>query len=160
MRQTSCSLRKVLLKEQKSINDQVSAASQREIDISSLESQKSVAVKALRAASSKKVDLEQRVSLLSCQVEDLSLQLQTMAPLAESSSTKLEAVEIHKQQMAEARANIEKMERQEKNLQSKIDLLHDHEYDPDCEYCRNNEFVKQAEDAKEKIFKLSEGQRK
>ena len=146
----------VLLKEQKSINDQVSAASQREIDISSLESQKSVAVKALRAASSKKVDLEQRVSLLSCQVEDLSLQLQTMAPLAESSSTKLEAVEIHKQQMAEARANIEKMERQEKNLQSKIDLLHDHEYDPDCEYCRNNEFVKQAEDAKEKIFKLSE----
>jgi len=146
----------VLLKEQKSINDQVSAASQREIDISSLESQKSVAVKALRTASSKKVDLEQRVSLLSSQVEDLSLQLQTMAPLAESSSTKLEAVEIHKQQMAEARANIEKMERQEKNLQSKIDLLHDHEYDPDCEYCRNNEFVKQAEDAKEKIFKLSE----
>ena len=145
----------VLLKEQKSINDQVIAASQREIDISSLESQKSVAMKALRTGSSKKVDLEQRVSLLTSQVEDLSLQLQTMAPLADSSSTKLEAVEIHKRQMGEARTLIDKMARQEKNLESKIALLHDHEYDPNCEFCCNNEFVKEAEDAKIKIIKLS-----
>ena len=34
------------------------------------------------------------------------------------------------------------------NYQSKIDLLHDHEYDPDCEYCSNNQFVKEAEEAK------------
>jgi len=145
----------VLLKEQKSINDQVIAASQREIDISSLESQKSVAMKALRTGSSKKVDLEQRVSLLTSQVEDLSLQLQTMAPLADSSSTKLEAVEIHKRQMGELRTLIDKMARQEKNLESKIALLHDHEYDPNCEFCCNNEFVKEAEDAKIKIIKLS-----
>ena len=31
------------------------------------------------------------------------------------------------------------------NLQSKIDMLHDHEYDPDCKFCCNNEFVKAAE---------------
>jgi len=48
------------------------------------------------------------------------------------------------------------MARQEKNLESKIALLHDHEYDPNCEFCRNNEFVKEAEDAKIKIIKLSE----
>ena len=34
------------------------------------------------------------------------------------------------------------------NYQNKIDLLHDHEYDPDCEYCSNNQFVKEAEEAK------------
>ena len=41
-----------------------------------------------------------------------------------------------------------KIEREEISLQSKIDMVHDHEYDPDCEFCCNNEFVKQAEDAK------------
>ena len=34
------------------------------------------------------------------------------------------------------------------NYQNKIDLLHDHEYDPDCVYCSNNQFVKEAEEAK------------
>ena len=34
------------------------------------------------------------------------------------------------------------------NYQNKIDLLHDHEYDPDCQYCSNNQFVKEAEEAK------------
>ena len=38
--------------------------------------------------------------------------------------------------------------RKQKSLQSKIDLLHDHEYDPDCEFCCNNKFVQQAEQAK------------
>ena len=33
-------------------------------------------------------------------------------------------------------------------MQSKIDLLYDHEYDPDCEFCCNNKFVQQAEQAK------------
>jgi DNA repair exonuclease SbcCD ATPase subunit/DNA repair exonuclease SbcCD nuclease subunit len=146
----------VLLKEQKSINDQVIAASQREIDILSLESQKSASTKALVSASNKKVDLEQRVTLLCSQIEDLNLQLQTIAPMAKSAEVKLEAVEIHKRQMDETRKTIEKLVRLENNLESKIDLLHDHEYDPDCEFCSNNEFVKQAEDAKVKIFKVSE----
>ena len=39
------------------------------------------------------------------------------------------------------------------NYQNKIDLLHDHEYDPDCEYCSNNQFVKEAEEAKTLIEK-------
>jgi len=34
------------------------------------------------------------------------------------------------------------------NYQNKIDLLHDHEYDPECQYCSNNQFVKEAEEAK------------
>jgi DNA repair exonuclease SbcCD ATPase subunit/DNA repair exonuclease SbcCD nuclease subunit len=39
------------------------------------------------------------------------------------------------------------------NYQNKIDLLHDHEYDPECEYCSNNQFVKEAEEAKTLIEK-------
>ena len=34
------------------------------------------------------------------------------------------------------------------NYQDKIDLLHDHKYDPNCEYCCDNQFVKEAEEAK------------
>ena len=39
------------------------------------------------------------------------------------------------------------------NYQSKIDLLHDHEYDPDCQYCSDNQFVKEAQKAKKQIVK-------
>jgi DNA repair exonuclease SbcCD ATPase subunit/predicted phosphodiesterase len=39
------------------------------------------------------------------------------------------------------------------NYQNKIDLLHDHEYDPDCKYCCDNQFVKEAEEAKTLIVK-------
>ncbi len=42
------------------------------------------------------------------------------------------------------------------NYQNKIDLLHDHEYDPDCEYCSNNQFVKEAEEAKTLIEQSKE----
>ena len=34
------------------------------------------------------------------------------------------------------------------NYQNKIDLLHDHEYDPNCKFCCDNQFVKEAEEAK------------
>ena len=36
-------------------------------------------------------------------------------------------------------------------LDNKIELLKTHEYDPDCRYCSDNEFVKQANAAKEKM---------
>jgi len=42
------------------------------------------------------------------------------------------------------------------NYQNKIDLLHDHEYDPDCVYCCDNQFVKEAEEAKILIEKVRE----
>ena len=39
-------------------------------------------------------------------------------------------------------------------LENKIDMLKSHEYDPDCTYCSNNEFVKQANLAKETVPNL------
>jgi DNA repair exonuclease SbcCD ATPase subunit len=38
-----------------------------------------------------------------------------------------------------------------KNLDKTASLLHDHEYDPNCSFCCDNEFVKQAEKAKEEL---------
>jgi exonuclease SbcC len=38
-----------------------------------------------------------------------------------------------------------------KNLDKTAALLHDHEYDPNCNFCCDNEFVKQAEKAKEDL---------
>ena len=146
----------ILSKEQDLINSQVSAASQREIDIESLKSKKLKTEKALSKASSKKLDLEQRVVAMSVQIADLALEIQSMALNAESAATKLEAVEMHKKDIALQKKKIEKMNRKKKSLNSKIDLLHDHEYDPNCEYCSNNEFVKQAEQAKIDVLPLAE----
>jgi len=42
------------------------------------------------------------------------------------------------------------------NYQAKIDLLHDHEYDPNCEFCCDNQFVKEAHKAKKEIIKSQE----
>jgi DNA repair exonuclease SbcCD ATPase subunit/DNA repair exonuclease SbcCD nuclease subunit len=146
----------ILIKEQDMINNQVSAASQREIDIESLKSQKSKTEKALSRASSKKLDLEQRVEVMSAQIEDMAFELTSMALNADSAAIKLEAVEMHKKDIGIQKKKVEKTDRQSKALQSKIDLLHDHEYDPDCEYCSNNEFVKQAEQAKIDIVSLAQ----
>ncbi len=50
--------------------------------------------------------------------------------------------------------NIELMKVKVKNKLETVNRLHDHEYDPDCEYCRNNTFVKNAESAKQELPKL------
>jgi len=138
----------ILTKEQGIIDNQVRAASKREIDIESLKSEKSKTEKALSRASNKKLDLEQRVDTMSTQIADLAFQLETTSLNAKSAMIKLEAVEMHKKDIEIQRKKIDKMSRQRKNLDAKIELLHDHEYDPNCNFCRDNEFVKQAEQAK------------
>ena len=50
--------------------------------------------------------------------------------------------------------NIELMKVKVKNKLETVNRLHDHEYDPDCEYCKNNTFVKNAESAKQELPKL------
>jgi prefoldin subunit 5 len=40
---------------------------------------------------------------------------------------------------------------QEKRERKKIKMLDDHEYDPDCKYCSDNKFVKDAHKAKESL---------
>jgi len=49
---------------------------------------------------------------------------------------------------------IEMMKVKVKNKLDTVNQLHSHEYDPDCEYCSNNSFVKTAESAKQDLPKL------
>ncbi len=49
------------------------------------------------------------------------------------------------------RQSLHAKEKEYNNYASKVELLHDHEYDPDCKYCSENKFVKDAELAKTKI---------
>ena len=48
-------------------------------------------------------------------------------------------------------AELDTKQKEYKSYASKVTLLHDHEYDPDCQYCAENKFVKDAEAAKKKI---------
>ena len=70
--------------------------------------------------------------------------------LEESTRAKqeLQSLEILKEQISKTHKAVEKSKRERSRLQSKIDMLHDHEYDPDCSFCSNNEFVKKAEEAR------------
>ncbi len=43
-----------------------------------------------------------------------------------------------------------------KNLQKRVKLLENHEYDPDCQYCTNNQFVQEAHKAQEELPKALE----
>ena len=51
---------------------------------------------------------------------------------------------------------LRELKRKEKQTTKKISMLHDHEYDPDCEYCSNNKFVKDATKAKDYLPTLEE----
>ena len=46
---------------------------------------------------------------------------------------------------------IKLLDREQVNNQKKMKMLKDHEYDPDCQYCSENKFVKDAHTAKERF---------
>ena len=53
--------------------------------------------------------------------------------------------------MSQTRKALDKWISQEKIEKKKIKMLEGHEYDPDCFYCSNNKFVKDAHAAKESL---------
>ena len=138
----------VLLQEQQSIHDQVEAASQKPIDIVDIQSQRSRAIAALSKAEKQlegyKVEYESKMS----QIGDLEFLLPQLDEQAKHAQEEMNAYNLIVSQISIIQPEVKKLVRQIDNLQSKIDMLHDHEYDPDCEFCCNNEFVKAAEQAK------------
>ena len=138
----------VLLQEQQSIHDQVEAASQKPIDIVDIQSQRSRAIAALSKAEKQlegyKVEYESKMS----QIGDLEFLLPQLDEQAKHAQEEMNAYNLIVSQISVVQPEVKRLVRQIDNLQSKIDMLHDHEYDPDCEFCCNNEFVKAAEQAK------------
>ena len=146
------SIRLVTLKEeQELINTQVIAASQRDLDIDNL---KSVLLKAQKSLSSNSKEMDRlstEIASKRLQIEDLHLRLPSLLEESTRAKQELQSLEILKEQISKNQKAVEKSKRERSRLQSKIDMLHDHEYDPDCSFCSNNEFVKKAEEARATI---------
>ena len=53
----------------------------------------------------------------------------------------------HQDNLSTQEESLNKLLEAYNNILKKEKLLQEHEYDPECEYCRNNEFVKEAHDA-------------
>ena len=65
---------------------------------------------------------------------------------------KKERIDIVRNRITELEADLRSVKLKVQHCQDKIDNLKDHEYDPNCEFCVNNVFVKDAEHAKSQIW--------
>jgi len=140
-----------LSSEQILIKDQVEAASQREIDIDDVKTMLSKRRHAL-SSNFKEIDrLSTEIASRRSQIEDLQLRLPSLLEESTVAREELQSLAMLKEQINNTHKAVEKSKRERSRLQSKIDMLHDHEYDPDCSFCSNNEFVKKAEEAKATI---------
>ena len=146
----------VLLLEQQSINDQVQAASQKPIDIADIQSQRSRAIAALSKTQKQLQGYEAEYEAKMSQIGDLEFLLPQIDEQARHAQEEMNTYNLIVSQISVVQPEVKKLVRRVDNLQSKIDMLHDHEYDPDCEFCRNNEFVKAAEQAKIDIVNVRE----
>ena len=145
-----------LKQEQKVINEQVIAASQRDIDIEKLHKDLSQAQKSLKKAQDEMASLSIKVKSKREELAILEPQISPLRDAAIAAEQEMNTFKELKKQLKAELPKFEKLSREVNSLQSKIDMLHDHEYDPNCSFCCNNEFVKQAEAAKVKISEVVE----
>ena len=136
----------VLREEQRVIKDQITTVGTDSIDIKQLE--KDLKKKQKQLATASQV-IEKGLDRLSAQE---SLQKQLRSFIEDFDITTCEdQIEKHKgllKDISIIERNIRSTKMEIDNYQNKIDLLHDHEYDPNCKYCRDNQFVKEAEQAR------------
>jgi DNA repair exonuclease SbcCD ATPase subunit len=64
---------------------------------------------------------------------------------------KKELLATKQEELSELNNIIKLLDREQANNQKKMKMLETHEYDPDCEYCSENKFVKDAHTAKERF---------
>ena len=145
-----------LKEEQQLIQDQVQAASQREIDIDDVKTMLSKAQKSLLKNSSEMGRLSSEIASKRSRIEDLTARLPSLLEESALAQSDLDAFEMIKDEIKKTQKSLDKAKRNKTNLQSKIDMLHDHEYDPNCKFCCDNEFVKKAEEAKVTVIEVNE----
>ena len=147
---------RILRGERDLIQSQVEAASQREINIDDVNSRLSKAQKSLSSNSKEMDRLSTEIKSKRSRIEDLTSRLPSLIEDSTTAQEELDTLEIIKSKMKETQKSVDKTKREKSRLQSKIDMLHDHEYDPDCKFCSNNEFVKKAEEAKVTIVDVEQ----
>ena len=146
----------VLKGERAVIEEQVKAASQRDIDIAVSTAALSEARKGLSSAQEDIAALSAQISQTEARIQVLEATMSDYEAKAQEAQQKIDFLNHLSEQIDSKNTAITKLRREQTSLQQKIDMLHDHEYDPNCEFCSNNEFVKQAEEAKIKIVEVSE----
>ena len=145
----------VLQKERAVIEEQIKAASQRNIDIDTTTNTLAEAQNELLEAEEQMMILSTEISRAKQLIQDLEDKMVAWEVAIPETQQKIDFLNHLTEQIEAKAAEIKKIKREQTSLQSKIDMLHDHEYDPDCEFCSNNEFVKQAEAAKIKIVEVN-----
>ena len=147
---------RILRGERDLIQSQVEAATQREINIDDVKAKLSKAQKSLSSHRKKMDDLSSQIKSKREEMADLELSLPNLEALSNKATSDLDDLELIKEALASKIKSNEKLQREQRSLQSKIDMLHDHEYDPNCKFCCDNEFVKKAELAKVTILDVTE----
>jgi exonuclease SbcC len=137
------------------IEEQVRAASQRDIDITVSTAALSEARKGLSSAQNDIAALSTQISRTKQLIQDLEDKMVAWEVVIPEAQQKIDFLNHLSEQIETKAAEIKKIKREQTSLQSKIDMLHDHEYDPDCRFCSDNEFVKQAEEARVKIVEVN-----
>jgi len=146
----------VLKEEQDLIKGQVEAASQRDIDIDALNNTLLESQESLLSNSNEMNRLSTEIASRRSKIEDLTARLPSLLEESNVAQADLDALELIKAEIKSTHKSVEKAKREKASLQSKIEMLHDHEYDPNCKFCCDNEFVKQAESAKVTIVEVDE----
>ena len=137
---------KELQEEQATIQSQVDSVGKEWVDIEELEkmlknkqSELSTAIENLSNGSTSLTKLNALKARLQTYLKDFDLE------------SREQLVTKHKgllKDISNIERNIRSTKMEIQNYQNKIDLLHDHEYDPNCKFCCDNQFVKEAEEAK------------
>lgn len=145
----------ILRDERTMIQDQVSAASQKDIDINTLNS---TLLRSEKSLLSNQSDLAKLIVELESKREELDALALVVTNSDEYNAAiqDLSTFEDIKRHIAAKQPKLDSVNRKYLSLKSSIEMLDGHEYDPDCEFCCNNEFVKKAEQAKTDIVSIEE----
>ena len=145
----------VLKEERATIEEQINAAAEREIDIDAITNTLTEAQNELLEAEDQMMVLSTEISRTKQLIQDLEDKMVAWETVAPETQQKIDFLNHLAEKIETKAVEIKKIKREQTSLQSKIDMLHDHEYDPDCKFCSDNEFVRQAEAAKVKIVEVN-----
>lgn len=138
--------------EQQIVQDQLKSVENGWYNISEVET--SIEIKSINLSSSKNKIAESGSKKL--EIEEEIQELQRVVSLIDSDHLKLQ-LDKHSQLKSEkssVESDLKAVRSKLKSFNKKIKLLETHEYDPDCCFCANNEFVKEAHNAKKKAPEL------
>jgi len=115
------------------------------IDIEDIQCQLSLRITHLNREKNQIYDWSKNVEMNEEAVEDIVQYLASVS--LEKYLFQQKEYERLSKDIKEASTKLTAVETKHKNLQKKIKMLHNHKYDPDCKYCTDNKFVKDAKKA-------------